>query len=654
MFGQTKTNLRTPEGFQAIPIHNASAPLRLCVLARHTPDPVAGHLVLLRDLPDAMVYLGCVTDAGGRVREWIELWVQNVDGLEASLPALREAFSNHTLDQRWAAQAGTLAALEPAGALLTGWEETHPHPCFLDLAKSAAVTPGESDPAGPWELCQDNKALEAAGLPPFSQSLFRYLWQPKAGEGGKFAPVVAGAPTNPRTVSLHEAVGASAGHVPLNPQAGLLRAGTFAPFCLEDYVDLLGGKPWKGLEQGKKFLVFDGVYQGLDDWANIQQSGAHLFLGAKGRAGKFVETFHLKLQLLADVVRTARTVIEQHQLPFLNLAADSFRVGLQPVGTQLPFFWTARAVLARPGGAYALPIEGTEARYFIRARAGSASIFLPEGIGLALQGTGSVRLRQVTVEQNHTIIEGTLVLQERQEFSPHDLFWIRLPLASGRVDLYGHLYSAESLARGEARFRTVGQIFPDAVAKALKAAEGAAFPRSPFEVVPLLSSPCDLYALGVLGARILLVNEQNPLPVVLDELLSLARQLGAEHDATRPLGQRVRALVERETRFLDTLGPHRLVREALEPPQAFAFLPEELWYDTLGALVRFFPGLGPDSACKDFGDVPALALESVCNAPLTELQKLLVRSRSLIVIDWNANREVNAIIAHYLKAAQGK
>ena len=64
-----------PEGYIAIPIQEseAGATVRLCVLVRQTPDPAAGHLVLLRDLPDAMVYLGCLTDAGGRLREWAEL-----------------------------------------------------------------------------------------------------------------------------------------------------------------------------------------------------------------------------------------------------------------------------------------------------------------------------------------------------------------------------------------------------------------------------------------------------------------------------------------------------------------------------------------------------------------------------------------------------
>ena len=49
-----------PDGYRAIPVHaiGAEVPLRVCVLVRQTPDPVAGHFVLLRDLHDALVYVG--------------------------------------------------------------------------------------------------------------------------------------------------------------------------------------------------------------------------------------------------------------------------------------------------------------------------------------------------------------------------------------------------------------------------------------------------------------------------------------------------------------------------------------------------------------------------------------------------------------------
>ncbi len=647
---------RIPDGYRAIPVSAAEqgAPLRLCVLVRQTPDPVAGHFVLLRDLPDAMVYLGCVTDAGGRLREWVELWVQNVDGLEASLPAYRETFSNYSLDQRWAKQAAAWRELNPDHYLQTGWEATHPRPTFLDLSQTAPVHPGDPNAGGAWELCRDDALLQAAGLPAYTTSLFRYLYQSQAGNGSRFVPVVAGAPQSATTCPLGEALADANHHLPFNPQGGLMMATTFSPLGFEEYADLLGGKGWKGLEHGKKFLAFDGVYRGLEDWNKIQESGAHLFLGSQGRAGRFVETFHLKLQLLTDMIRLVRTVVQQQQLPFLNLAPDSFRMRLGEIGFGLPYFWTAGAALVKPSHAFALPVASSDFRYFIRARASGTSIYLPEGLSASLQSSGSVRIRQVLPpDQGGTVLEGTLVMQERLAVSPHDLLWIRLPLPGGRVDLYGHLYSTEGLAQGEARFRTVAQQLPEPVVAALRGAEGVSFARSPFEVVPLLSSPCDLYSLGVLAVRALLVDEKTTLAISLDEVLSLGRQAAADHKPDSPLGGRIRAIFEKDARYLPSLGPHHLTREAMEPKAAFELLPAELWYDTLAAIVRLFPGLGPDSVCKDFGDVPSLALETVFNRPLEELEKLLVRSRSLIVIDWNFNREIHAAIRNYLDRHQG-
>jgi len=652
--GDSKTATRNPgipDGYLAVPISqaDAGAPLRLCALVRRTPDPTAGSFVLLRDLHDGRVYLGCVVDAAGRVREWVELWVQNVDGLETGLPAYRETFSNSTLDARWSKHAEAFRDLDPENFIQTGLESTHPLPSYLDISGPQPVHPGSQDAGGRWELCCSDELLRKAGLPPYSTSLFRYLYQPAAGAQTRFIPVVTGAPQGPATVPVSTALAGLDHHLAFNPQAGLMMTIGFAPFSLEDYVDLLGGKPWSGLMHGKKRLVFDGSYESLTDPTQVQNGSGHIFLGLHGKTGRFVEAYHLKLQLLAAILRNVRGHVERHQLPFLNLSADSFRVGLKQLGTDLPSLWTARCALVKTGHSFALPVETSEFRYFIRTGSAGASIYLPEGLSNSTRGSASVRIRKLLPpERGLTVIEGTLVSQEPLGVSQHDLLWVRLPLSGGRVDLYGHVYAAESLAQGEVRFRTVPQQLSESVVAALKAAEGTSFARSPFEVVPLLSSPCDLYSLGVVAVRTLLVDDKTTLAVALDEMLSLARQVGAEHKPDVPLGQRIRAIFERERRYMESLGPHRSSRRGLSPEEGFRLLPPELWYDTLGVVVQLFPGAGPDSICRDFGDVPPLALETVFSRPLEELEKLLVRSRSLILIDWNFNLEVAEAIQHCL------
>jgi hypothetical protein len=68
----------------------------------------------------------------------------------------------------------------------------------------------------------------------------------------------------------------------------------------------------------------------------------------------------------------------------------------------------------------------------------------------------------------------------------------------------------------------------------------------------------------------------------------------------------------------------------------------------LAALVRALPGVGPDSSCRDYGDAPSEAPQRVFHRLASDLAHLLVRTRSLIVIDWRYNREVHAVLRKYL------
>jgi hypothetical protein len=188
-------------------------------------------------------------------------------------------------------------------------------------------------------------------------------------------------------------------------------------------------------------------------------------------------------------------------------------------------------------------------------------------------------------------------------------------------------------------------MLPPETVKALRTAEGVSFARSPFEVVPLLSTAYDMYALGVLAVRGLLVNPQTTLAIAVDEIVSLARRVASMEDADKtPLAARIGAILSQDSKIASALGPHRLLHEPMEPSVAFGLLPPELWYETLAIIMRLFPGVIPESYCKDYGDAPALALEAVFEKPLEDLDKLVLRSRSLIVIDWTANREVHSAI----------
>jgi len=150
-----------------------------------------------------------------------------------------------------------------------------------------------------------------------------------------------------------------------------------------------------------------------------------------------------------------------------------------------------------------------------------------------------------------------------------------------------------------------------------------------------------------LAIRTLLVNDSGGLLVALDELLSLARQVALEHKPDVPLPARIGSIFRQKADWLLSLGPHRLLAESLSPDDAITIVPADLWYEVLAAMVRLFPGAGPDSYCADLGDAPPLALESVFDRPLADLENLLVKTRSLIAIDWTFNQEIRAVIDEF-------
>jgi hypothetical protein len=262
-----------------------------------------------------------------------------------------------------------------------------------------------------------------------------------------------------------------------------------------------------------------------------------------------------------------------------------------------------------------------------------------------------VRIRKVFPEMAEgVVVEGTLTSQEQVTAAKNDLVWLRLTLPDGPLDIYARVDPGQTLAAGEWRFRTVGQRLPPA--RVAQLPEGLAAAAS-FEVLAVLSSPCDLFSLGVLAVRMFLVNSQAALPVALDELLSLARQVANQYDAQSPLSLRIRAILETDPRWITSLGPHRLMWEGLTPQQGLEIVPLDLWTDVLAMIVAMFPSVGPDSAAADYGDAPAGALQRVFERTAQDLGRLLLRSRSLIVIDWRYNREIHAVIRGYLTGVGG-
>ncbi len=534
-------------------------------------------------------------------------------------------------------------ASDGAAFIETGWEKTPPRPSFLNPATGQVEHPTSAH-GQPLRLWTSDAELQSVGLPAYSGSLHRY-WShaSRAGEPSAFHAATARAPRPGSVRSRQDAQGASG--EPLNPEGGLMMVRRHAPLSLDDYLDLLDGKSWPGVAPGAGLESCSPAPAGVKAIDSVLHSSGLLFLEGRGQPGRFIESFHLRLRLLRDLVSLVRDSVSRLQTPFLNLTSDSFCIELERA-RHLPLLWSSRPVLAHPGQAIAVPIPAGEQRHFVPLEQAVSSIFRPDSFGLPVHGQARVRLRKSEADAlGRLSVEGTFLPSISLRWASRDLVWLKLPLVSGTVDVFGRLDREEGLANGEARLRCTHLVLGPEASRALQAAEGGSFTAVPFETVPMNSTPCDLHALGVIGVRILIVNPRNTLSVALDEVLSFARQLGVDVQDGEGIAARALRTVAKDPRWVDGLGSHRLSAEDLAPAEAARWLPNLLWWRTVATLARFFPGQGAVSYTADLGDTPNFALEQIFDQPLADLDALILAARGLLFSDWAANREVNAAIA---------
>jgi hypothetical protein len=643
LFDVPRVSQSLPDGYTAVPVlgEPAGAALRVCVLVKRAAEPAGGALVVLRENLDSRVFLGCVLDAGARVHAYVEVWVQTAGGLNGTTAMYRRAVTNATLDERWRRFAEALNDLDSDGLLVTGWEGRHPLPAFIDWRKGALVHPVQAETGAAWSLCEDDALLRKHDLPPYGQSLHRYLYVAGSGSGAaRFVPVTPEAPTNAHTVSLPEVWAGSEQAVALNPEGGLLLVRAHDHLGFEEYAGVLAGGAWQGVPHGRSVLDPGGVGKTL----GAVHHPARLFLGARGREGRLLETLHLKVRAVGEMIRAVSALVDRQQRPLLNVSQESFRVRFPDAGTGLPLLWTAQAVLVAPGEAATGTIESSDIRYHLRASESSVSIYRPlsdKGLG---GGRGEARIRQVTDTGRGLLVEGTFRARDEVPVSADDLVWLRLSLGAQPVDLYAHFENDAALARGECRFRTIEQRLPAPVAERIRGAEGVPLANTPFEVIPQLGAACDLYALAVLGVRLLLVNKETKLAIALDEMLSLARECGAVAAENPDLPAVIAGLFGRDARWANALGPNRLTDDELSAEAAFRCVPPSLWWRVLAMLVRMFPGVSAYSSSSSPGDGAQGALPAVFAVALGEADELLRTTGALIVTDWDRNREVRDVI----------
>jgi hypothetical protein len=640
-----------PDGYVLAPIHSAEEgnPLRICILVRLNSN-VSGPFVILRELPEARVYLGCICDAEAIILEWVEIAVQSMELRDLAYSGYQERLSNFTCDERWRAEWECVKKNLPHQVIATGMEKSNPAPILILRKPAWPNAPLYLSQPATWAVCQEDALLTSACLPAYTTSPYRYLHEPRARKSKIYLAVSADAPVNAQVQPVSQLAAANDTLAIFNPQAGLVRVTRFGPLNLEDYVQVLEGKAWLGPAPGEIAAPPTRIYAELQTWSASPKGLPFMLHGEGNQNDRLNEIFYLKLSALHGMFKEVRNFVRDRQLPLLNLSPASFRVELPGSGDPFPTLWAAKCVLVKPGQAYPLQLRSTLQRYFIRFGKVELSPFLPERLGVQAFGTGSVRVRTVTTETDGVVLEGTLLAEEYLSLESHDLLWFQLPLGEERVEFFAHVLSSESAGPKEMRFRTVPAKLSEAATGPLKSAAGVVFAKSPYNVWPLISSPCDMYSLGVMAVRLLLANHTSNFPVILDEVLGLARHFCTNVKEEGSFLTEFKSLLNHDQQLLDLVSPNKLTEAGGLPHQARACINMEIWLDAIGVVLRLFPGAGTQAYCNDFGDVTPLALETIFDDPIQRLEGLLLRLRSILLPSLLDNQEIAGVLQKELAA----
>lgn len=497
---------------------------------------------------------------------------------------------------------------------------------------------------GALHTCRDDALLTAAGLPPYTTTSARFLACPSCGvPEGEGPQLWAGTAEEARglpavrsldelRVALKSTDTPPAGWTVFNLHDEPYLITRMAPVPFDDFVARLGGGA-EGEEAGTLFA-------------------------AEGSGVDAVEILTLKLAAFLQTVHALR----QHWLllgrPHLDLHPGHLAVEPGPRSGYLPDLWSFRVKLLGPSpGRVARLAPGIEVPLpppVPRAPFAARSV---RDARLAAPSSGELLIERLMAEKDEGVwrIEGTLLDPHGFYPPPGPRDWLQIAWPR---DLFGDLRT--SVARVDPRvapqsveMAVITEPLPldPALAKRLGRAGGFRVPGLRYRIYPLLGVPEDLWSLGVLLLRLVLVNDGQSL-AALEPLLEAVPQ-GAASELKGP-----RRTVEKVLAGALEAAPSRLSRENLfhraidRTPGRPNAVPDDLWLRVLLLALRLTArdasfGLTPEPGGTFAWNEanPAAHLDEV----LSEGEDLLRQLSAILFQRQLVHAEIREVIAELLR-----
>lgn len=620
-----------PENYLAVPFPGqGSSPLKLCLIVSAHDKPE--RLVPLSAGAFTRSYLGCLVDAQQRLVQWLVIEFQSDP--TAPSPCIADRLNNQSLDEIWEISCDGAHAVYPY-FIATQWEKSHPPPLALNT-QTGTLEYFSIDGLDRLELCTDTAQLAKAGLPNYASDHVRHLMGHRSDGQLDFIPAEPVADTSAQSITELMLAG---NLLPINPGCHFIRCRTAAPMDIASLADVLGGAPWGGIKVGKEIIDPGTLTQILAD-RFTDETSTSLFLGRHGRWGRAVEGLHLKIKMLADMASAIRRLLSTTHRPMLNLSLSSFAAQVSSPSVGLPFLWTVEVGLIDGGIAVPIQLGQGTSELFTPAVRLPSSIFQPQRNGqISASGVAEFRLRSVEMDgTDRAIVDGTIG-KAQVDIKPESVVSIRLAISGRELLLHGSVSAGTGPL--EWRFRGAPGTAGKETAELLTSSAGVVFSEVWLDAWENYDAAYDMYALAVCFCRVLFGGSANTLPAIVDDLHALAH-LMASQKANQ--GTDLLMLVTENERFKKSFGIENVFLDTQLREAAAEMIPMEIWRKILTLLLRMLPGVMPDAFVRRYGAIKGRGQATAFDAMGEAWVRLLVQTRSLILIDWRMNREIHAAI----------
>jgi hypothetical protein len=426
----------------------------------------------------------------------------------------------------------------------------------------------------------------------------------------------------------------------------------------DEMSDLLGGASWDVLKEKIRQSGAPGREPVLAEVDDVFRSPIQ-WIYRGDTTGRFpLEVLHLKLNLFEQLCRGLRAYHARCKEPHLDVSPSQVMVDIVPGSTNLPARWTFRVRLIGVAGPHRFATEGAPegALPALLVPAPDADrIFISPFVRKAEFGREEalrVTVRSMKADGGRIRLEGSASSERArmENVQPGDVLRLISASAGGPFEgltLWGSVDGTEE--RG-LRFTVLFDAPPgfDASKKPADFDGGVAvFPR--FQV------PCDLYGLGMLFLRTLLVNDGIDLLAVDDAVQRVTKKLalwleGKKSPAAARVAGELLPIIEREKEVFSSPGVLYLQDDRDERPRV---LPPRLWSDILLFSFKLLTSVPGFSFSTGHADFPADRPESLLDQVMTELASLEARVRIELFSKGDRDREIFEICSELLDELPG-